>query len=367
MTGPGSTLETRAEGAPGEVAAAADWLRDSLATALEAAGDDLLAARAIALDSFRGRAGAAYVALDERLVRLLDEHAERVGAAARLVDAWAARLGVHHARMASVRARARAGDLTVHGTLVSVPAPALALGLGRPDPLGLFVELQREVLAERAALAAWVGEHLAGAAEELEVTGLERWAGRLRRHLDGVGREFARDYAAHTLAEAARVLEEKARDLETAHRSGDPAHRALDLDPATVGRAGDLRDLSRWADAGGRLIGPAGTAVDSYTALESDKPGGELLGVGAGAAAGTLGFGFAAAFGAPAIGAVGAGAVGGYAVGATVTYVWERFPDEYTDPVDDLVDAGWEGVKDGAHGAKDAARGTWKAVTGWVR
>ncbi|WP_127479020.1 hypothetical protein [Nocardioides pantholopis] len=343
-------IETRVDGSPDSVDAAATWLRTSLASGLRGAGDQLAAARAAALAGFHGQAGSSYERLDARLLRLVDEHAARVERAAGALTAYAARLRALQQLMASCRDRATAGGLTVAGTLILEP-PVRVLG-ATGDPAELYDQLAREVPAEHLRFVAWAAEHLAAAARDVETDDVAQWAQLVRRHFDGLGRSVGQKLAEHTVEEIARSLQDRADDLERARGTGEPPRRAPG--PVPLDEADRLRGLSRLADATGRALGPAGTAVDGLGALEGDKPAGGLLAVGVG-----TGLALATApVTVPTVGTVVVGAAVAYFGSEGTKWGWDRLPDSFTDPADEWVEDQWEDTKDEAGEA-------WKSVKGW--
>lgn len=119
-------------------------------------------------------------------------------------------------------------------------------------------------------------------------------------------------------------------------------------------------EQSKWIGRGGKLLGPLGIGIDSYSALESDHPGGGLIAVGVGAAAtaGTIALIATAPVTVPTAAAVGAGVAVG--IGATwlANQGWDALPDSVTDPVDDFVGGAWDG-------AQDLASDGWGEVKSW--
>lgn len=66
-------LETKVEGAAGDVEAATNWLRSRLKAAVSTAGDEVQTARSTALDGWEGDAGDAYRGYARGLVIAADE------------------------------------------------------------------------------------------------------------------------------------------------------------------------------------------------------------------------------------------------------------------------------------------------------
>lgn len=375
MTG----IETKVEGSTASVDRVASWLRQSLKARVDDASEDVLAAKRLADRSWLGDSGDAYAGYAKDIVSVTDEHVRRIERAAGKFDAYSARLQRIQTRMAELRGDARAGGLTVAGTTVQQPDPAVDPGvlIGEPTPqqadqhaqrvAAYRVQLQKVQLYNRIAgdvedestrFVEWVDAHLAPADKALEAPAVEKMIAFLQENAGNLGISYSLTYGERAMQRKAAALAEEATDLRRARRSGNPARRALGNHPDTPGRIRDLRTTATWFGRGGRLLGPLGTGIELWGALESDSPGG-------GAAAAGLGIAATAAVIATAPVSVPTAAVvaGAVVIGAGVTWgankVWEDvLPDDFTEPIDDAVGEAWDDTKDFASDA-------WDEVTGW--
>lgn len=344
-------IETRVDGSPDSVDAVATWLRASLRSGLDRAGDQLAAARSEALAGFRGQAGTSYELLAAHLLHLVDEHVARVDRATVLVTAYADRLRQQQQAMTGYRDQARAGGLTVTGTVILEPPVTVLGATGAP---ALYARLAAEVPAEHLRFLAWVEGHLGSAERDDDAEEVRRWVQLVREHLDALGRNLGQAYTTYTLEEVARSLEDRAADRERARTPGDPGRPPgrVPLDDID-----GLRGLSRLADGAGRALGPVGTAIDGYGALESDEPAGGLIAVGLGAGV-TAAVIVTAPASVPTLTVVAGGVAAGYLVTKGAEWGWGKLPDGGTDPADEWVEDRWDDTL-------DAASGTWKSVQQW--
>ncbi|WP_370289411.1 hypothetical protein [Nocardioides sp.] len=373
-----SSFDTSVEGSPESVRSAATWLRDSLGAALGSGGDDVAAARSAS--GFDGQAGEAYRSYTATIVGHLDDSSDDVDRAAGLLDSYATRLGEHRRTLAGIRDSARQAELTVVGTVVLEPpaaAAVAALPAGATQEqqtqydrdmaahaeaaakITAYDDLASRASTERESFADWIQTNLVARTSEFTNVLLDRFWGYLQENAGNLLLATGLEKGTDLLEKRAKGLADEAEDLRSARRSGNPARRALGLDPETPGRISDLLEESRWLGRGGKLLGPVGTAYDSYQALESDEPAGGLVaaGVGMAATAGTIAYIAGAPVTVPATVAI----VAGVAVGAGASWLvsegWDALPDGFTDAADDAVKDVWDGAKDLASGGVDMVKG----------
>ena len=359
-------FDTRVDGSPTSVHAAATWLRTTVKGALESAADNAVSARNAAMYEFSGESGEAYVGLVTTVVTQLDEHAGHADRAATLYDAYGDRLQLCLDRMSAFRAAASAAGLTVTGTVVHAPPPAHPV----PPMIGpVSTEQQaaydQKVLDYQAAvgkvtiydllltdaenevtsLVEWVETNLTSQLESFDSPDVNKLLHLLKQNAATLGVAIAVESGKEGLKALREKLRKDAEELRNLRRSGNPAKRALGEAPETRERIRGLFDESKLLHKGGKLLGPAGAVYDTYEALESDKPGGGLIAVTVGA----VGSGLVVAalpVAVPTAGVVAAGVVVGVGVSAGTSWLWDQAPDDVTDPVDETVGNAWDSVKD---------------------
>lgn len=364
-------IETRVEGDPAEVRAAARWLRTSLATQVDLAGDSQVAARGVASSGWEGRAAEAYQDFSRSVLSGTDTHAGRVRRAATACEAFATRLEQARTAMAGLRSRARNGGLDVSGTVIVAPAsvPPGMVEVGSPEEaarrdaiarIELYNALADEASAGHESLAQWVESRMpADVSDARETDGLDEltdvaagWAQNAGAGMAGLAlQRIARDLRAEGLAYRRKV-----------RWSGNPAYRPPHDPEDLLSRA---RLLGRW---GGRLLGPVGIGIDVFFGIQEARETGDW-----GRAATTTGTSIVVgglvtagiiALGGPAILAVGGGALVAYGASQLAGYVWDH-KDEIADWAGDRWDEATDLAADTWEGAQDLASDTWDAVTPW--
>jgi hypothetical protein len=371
-------IETKIEGNPVAVDTTATWLRSSLRSGLADSGEHVVSARRLADRGWEGHASHAYRDYASDIIKVTDEHEERVGRAAGKLDAYSDKLTQVQNRMSELRAEATAGGLTVSGTLIVEPPTAVppAVPTGEVTPaqidsydaavgtyekaaakVTLYNRLIDDVDGEARTFVDWVDANLTPVAAALGAPLVDKMVDFLKDNVGNLAISTALTGSERALKDKVKGLRTQASDLRRARRSGNPARRALGNHPDTPARIRDLRSKADWFGKGGKLLGPLGGVIEVWNGLESESPGGGLIAAGLGIGAGALIIA-TAPVSVPAVVVV-AGAV---AVGAGVTWVategWDALPDDFTEPVDDWVEDQWDGVK-------DAASDGWEAVKGW--
>lgn len=121
-------VETRVDGDPGAVEAAAGSLRRSLAAEVSRSADSMAAARTTASGDWSGGAGEAFSERMRSAAGKADDLAEAMRRTADEMDVYAAGLRTAQQRMQQVREDAASAGLVVSGTVVQDP------GSGPPHP-----------------------------------------------------------------------------------------------------------------------------------------------------------------------------------------------------------------------------------------
>ncbi len=270
-------IDTLVPGEPQQVRGAAEWLRHTLAPALDAAHRRTLAALARADGSWSGETAEAYRARVRELATHLDRHRPVVVEAAGLLAAYADRLAACQGAMADLRARGVAEGLDVDHRWIRHRGPTTpeAGSAEERHRAAAYDDLHRRASAERAAWTAWVDQHLAAR------QGVTGEAGSIRRVMESLG-VTSSEQAGMLLGSAALGLTEVeagriARGLDRLRLLSPAASgtREHATDPERVGQG--IRAL---ALSGGGLLTLAGVARD----VHSGTPPAEAV---AGAAAST--------------------------------------------------------------------------------
>lgn len=369
-------IETDVPGDVADVEAAARWLRTLLA-GTAASGDLVQQARGAAGRDWEGRAGDAYAGITRCAITAADDHEARVRRAVAVVEEYAARLAAVQSHMADVRARAAAGGLAVHGTVVASPGALVDATPRELERQALHERLASETHAARAEHERWVAERLGSAADDARVDGavgalVDALVGKAAPFLTtagvvlGAGLLRERVEGMVTSSADARA---RADGLRRDARSGHPGRRAAATTDAARGQrralqraASEAAGLADDARRASRVLGPVGTAIEVAYAADAindgGSPGGTLLATGTGM--GVAGLVVVGTAGAPVVAT--ALLAGGAAVVASegVKMAWNALPDRSTDAVDEALDGAW-----------DATTGTLEdgvdAVQGWFR
>lgn len=367
-----TSMDTLVEGDPAAVTGAATWLRDTLAKKLADSGDDQQDARNGARGSWEGETASSYQNFAGDLHKATDKHEERVKRAATVLDQHAARLQRCIDAMTDIRGRARAGDLTVSGTVIHQPPDA---------PSGTFEEGSEEEVAHRSAVARidlWntlvedtstayedfvdrVDDQLPpDVADAKEKDASDTLLDALKASLPNFASGAGAGLASLALPDASRTYTSQATEFRRKSRvSGDPRVRGSADTPSGRANLDDLLGKAEWLKKGGRLLGPAGILIDvGFGIYEGTRTGdwtrvalttGTSIAVGVGVAALVA----AGVITAPAWGVVLAG--GALAAGAAwgVGKAYDNW-DDITDTVSDTWDD-----------ATDAVGDAWDSVTPW--
>lgn len=371
-------IETKIDGSPVAVDKAATWLRSSLRSGVSDSSEHVVAARRLADRDWEGHASHAYRDYAGDIVKVSDEHEERIGRAAGKLDAYSDKLTAVKQRMTDLRAEATAGGLTVNGTLIAEPPsavpPVVPTGeltqeqvdsynstLGTYEKaaakITLYNRLIDDVSTEASNFVDWVDTNLTPVAASLGAPLVDKMIGFLKDNVGNLAISTAMTGGERALKDKVKNLNSKATDLRRAKNSGNPARKALGNHPDTPGRIKDIKAKAGWFGKGGKLLGPLGGVIEVWNGLESESPGGGLIAAGLGIGAGALIIA-TAPVSVPAAVVV----VGAVAVGAGVTWLategWDALPDSFTEPVDEWVGDRWDDTK-------DAVSDGWESVKGW--
>lgn len=282
-------IDTYVPGNPGDVRAAALWLRSGLSNAVDSAAEDAQQARQAA-HAWEGDAAEAYAAYAKTVVAAADAHRARVDKAAVVFELYASRLQSALDRMSALRSQASGGGLVVSDTRILPPsAPDTADDQATVDGVNhrvaLYNRLAGDCVAEQESFTQWVSSHLRPAADDAEdapdvtkvVSGV---IAALGPFLLAAGIQFGEDrvipQAARRLRQTGQLLSDTADYNRAAKRSGNPARRVT-YDPEMVKQlardAENLKGSSRLLLHGGKLLGPLGIGVDVYSGYQEYESG----------------------------------------------------------------------------------------------
>lgn len=377
-------LDTKVEGTPSDVTAAATWLRDTLARKVAAAGDQQQDARNDARGRWEGETASSYQNVSGDTLKVNDKHEDRIKAAANALDDYAARLKCLEDAMRSHRQRASAGGLTVTGAVIQQPAdvPSSEFKPGSAeedaynaavDKVELWNTLVQDVAADYQTFIDWVDSTMPGAlAKAREKDGSDSFSDILAslapNYFGGAGAGLS----GLALTNLSNGFKDQARELKRMSRvSGDPRTRGSVDTPSGKLKLDDLLGKAEWLKKGGKFLGgPGGVLIDAGFGIKDGMETGDWTraglttgtSIGVGLAGGALVAGGVIA--APAV--VTVVGVGLVAAGASygVGYVYDHW-DDITDSVSDT----WDDATDAIGGAWDDATDTvgdaWDSITPW--
>ncbi|MDQ1104686.1 hypothetical protein [Nocardioides zeae] len=375
-------IETRVDGSPASVRAAATWLRASLGPVLVQSADEQASARSAASSSWEGDAADAYQAFTSPVISATDAHAERVGRGAGALDAYASQLQALANTMADLRDEAAAGGLSVDGTRIMPPtapaygpyvpgSPAEAEAEAAADRVALYDELVGRTDAAFVEFVGWTdGQLPADVADAQEDDGLEAVWGEVQGLLPNFASGAGAGLAGVALTRLGQGYRAEASEFRRRSRvSGDPRVRGQATTPEGRARLDDLLGRAGTLGRLGRIFsGPAGIAIDVGFGIYEGATTGDwdraawttgtsiVLGAGAAVVLSTVG--------APVVLTVlGAGliAAGGSWVAGQIHDNWDDITSWTGDRWDDAT--GWAG--DRVDDVKDLGGDVWDAVTPW--
>jgi hypothetical protein len=160
-------IDTRIEGDPESIRAAASWLRSSLQPALDHCGSQVYRARTTAEAGWQGSAGDAFRDKMSVAGKAIDSLHADGGALSASFDDYAASLQTAQAGMRRARQVALAGGLGVEGDVIEDPGPAPA----EPQPLPDSGTVSPQLAAAHQSAVTAVREHQAKVVAYTEAKG----------------------------------------------------------------------------------------------------------------------------------------------------------------------------------------------------
>jgi hypothetical protein len=364
-------LDTKVEGSPAAVTAAATWLRDTLARKIAGAGDQQQDARNDARGSWEGETASSYQNVAGDVLKANDKHEERVRRAATALDDYAHQLKDLESDMRSIRTRATEGGLTVSGTVISRPpdVPSTEFEPGSAEEAAydtamakveLWNTLVEDAAADYETFVQWVDSTMpADVTDAREKDGSDTLFGVMKDLFPNFAAGASAGLTGFALTGRSEDFKAQAREIRRRSRvSGDPRVRGSADTPSGRANLDDLLGKAEWLGKGGRIFsGPAGVLIDIGFGVNEGVETGNweraglttgasiAVGIGAGVLLGTVG--------APVL--VTVVAAGALAAGAS--YVAGQVYDNWDD-ITDTVSETWDD-------ATDAIGDTWDSVTPW--
>ncbi len=377
-------LDTKVEGSPAAVTAAATWLRDTLAKKVADAGDQQQDARNDARGSWEGETASSYQNVAGDVLKANDKHEERVKRAATALDDYAYQLKDLESDMRSIRTRATKGGLTVNGTVISMPpdVPSTEFEPGSAEETAyntamakveLWNTLVEDAATDYETFVQWVDSHLpADVTDAKEKDGSDTLFGTMQELFPNFAAGAGAGLTGFALTGKAEDYKAQAREFRRKSRvSGDPRVQGQAGRPEGKAKLDDLLGKAEWLKKGGRFLGgPGGILIDVYFGVREGQETGDWTRVAL--TTGTsiaVGLGVTALVAAGVITApawlvvVGAGALAAGAAWA-VGQVYDNW-DDITDWTGDRVDDVTEFASDTWDDATDAVGDAWDSVTPW--
>lgn len=377
-------LDTKVEGSPAAVTAAATWLRDTLSKKIADAGDQQQDARNDARGSWEGETASSYQNVAGDVLKANDKHEERVKRAATALDDYAYQLSDLESDMRSIRSRATEGGLTVNGTVISMPpdVPSTEFEPGSPEETAyntamakveLWNTLVEDAASDYETFVEWVDSNMpADVTDAQEKDGSDTLFGTMKELFPNFAAGAGAGLTGFALTGKSEDYKAQAREFRRKSRvSGDPRVRGQAGRPDGRAHLDDLLGKAEWLKKGGRFLGgPGGILIDVYFGIREGQETGDWTRVAL--TTGTsiaVGLGVTALVAAGVITApawavvVGAGALAAGAAWA-VGQVYDNW-DDITDWTGDRVDDVTEFASDTWDDATDAVGDAWDSVTPW--
>jgi uncharacterized protein YukE len=385
-------IDTRIDGDPANIRAAATWLNNSLAGQVDKSITDLFAVRDQADGSWQGDAGPTFRGKMDNAGRKANQLRADAERAAQTFNSYADDLTTAQSGMARARDIALSGGLQLDGDTILDPGP----GSAQPTaPTGAAVtadqvtayntqvtayedhQAKLAIYAQAEAQAKWSSDIWDGAKE----TGKNAWddlVSKVPIHVaDFVNEGVIGGLAAtHTsiLKKQAEFLREQSEQsighyLKTP--GGTPESKALNLESWDKYLEADKVDrdaeaISRNVEGKIPVVGLALTAADIGWDIHEGKPAGKAIisDVGGAWAAAEAGAAVGTLVGGP-VGLV-AGAVIGIGVGLVVSggldYAYDQLPKGVTNAIDGGFNAIGHGVGDAGSAVGDTAKKVWHSI-----
>ncbi|WP_156042484.1 hypothetical protein [Rhodococcus sp. UNC363MFTsu5.1] len=386
-------IDTRVDGNPESIRAAAAWLRTSLGPMVVSAADQLYQARNTADAGWDGTAGDGFSARATVSAGKADDLATAVAHQALAFDEAAAQLQRAQDDMGEVRAAAATAGLAVVGDQIQEPGP-MPVNPGSPpngadatvEALSAYTAAVGAVERHEALMRAYdSAQHGVDAARELWAFAVKtvknvwadlssKWFFVVGDLVNGAAGVLAARHASALLKNSEFFAGEASKYLELARTApaGTPAsqiYRDFDTsrlmshtaDDAAAAAARSEASASKLGLKAGGVLAAAGIAYDIY----NGKPAGQavvsgaagfgaslLAGAGAGAVVGSVVPGVGTAVGA------GVGVVAGLFTSGAVDSLYQNGVDD----LDDAVESGVDAVADAGAAVGGLAKGAWNAV-----
>lgn len=407
-------IETRIEGSPASIRSTSTWLRGTLKSSTSTFADSAFLQRSRSESAWNDPAGDAFRTRVNAVAKAADTTSTEAGTVATNLDVLAKALEDAQTQMASALSIARAGGLTIDGTVIESPGaappdtgPAPTGADATTAAIDAYDGRVAAMNAHNAKVTAWnKASAIATQAEgdwETALTNAEQtWAGNAG-NLATVGSTFlTATFSAALILKLAPILSKQSQFLKDgaminrSHLSsmikdgkwigGDKAHfydlldKSKSLDAQAIKLAEDAKNV-KFPKGLGRGLGAIGVLTTGYAIYDDIQNGespaqaatsngvGMLAAIGASAGSGAL---IGAAVGTfipipgvgTAVGVVG-GAVVGTAVGiftsGMIDSMWENGVDNIGDVGDAMMD-GLDEVGDTAKDIGNLAGDAWNAV-----
>lgn len=353
-------IDTFIDGNPVDISRIGDWLRRTLAEAVETAGDDAVAARRIAGDAWDGDASQAFLREATSLVHSVDAFQARVLDAAGQFDQIAAALASVLAEMADICDRAAIAELSVVCNTIVEPAPDSDEAVLRAynDAAAAAQDVHARWAREVAAVAnRWASE--AWAASFTTSTGLDYLTAELKKTVQGLA-ERADVLTRRSLQSMQFVLDlPDGTPYDEVRRLYGAAQITADDLAATTAKHAQLADVpGKLAIGTGALGLVAGVGIDYYGGGESleqavvSNSAGLAASIAAGAFAGSI----------VPVGGTVVGALAGTVVGIIASGGVDHLYEDSSADIYSTLDAGRNELGEAAGALKDLGGATASAV-----
>lgn len=394
-------IETRVEGSPSSVRAAATFIGETLRDGVDRAGTARDKARSTARAAWDGDSAEAYRDFTARLVKAGDEQLTDLADAAEKLRAYAGKLERMQDRMQDRRAEAHGGGLKVAGSQIQEPDPAVrpddlpagatpaesdawdaknAAFAKQNDRIELYNRLVDEVLDDWDRLEEWVTANLQDFWTRAKTPSLASLALDELKVAPATLAGLVTDLHGQQLEELAKHWEKSGADLAGAaqtalsnRRSGHPGRKAaarnFDIQGAR-GEATALADAAKGAKRLARGIPLIGVGLSVGLAANDIAHGESPSSVGVGEVAAVVAGGAATvalvAVGAPVIAVVGGAAIVGVGASMAATYAYEELvPQDVREAFDDGLKEFGNDVADIGRDVGGGAKKAWDKVSFW--
>ncbi|WP_062076684.1 hypothetical protein [Demequina globuliformis] len=391
--------DTLIEGTPVSIREVETFLANAFSQAATSLADSARDSARTSQDAWEGVSGTAFRTRLNKLRAAAEDVRDETATARTALTALADALESAHTTMDSARALARAGGLTVVGTVIYAPGPApviMADQMGTAAAQTALSTYQASVDAWNSAIAVADEAFLAWAeAVETFSTVAIAFPGSLATLTDGLItgasdvtklaakahslsalRELHLDTQARLLGHAdaitpdGRLTSTKAHFYDLLNGADDAGAKVKAIDDVLNKHSG-VRNAAR-VGKGVPVLGIAATGYGIWADMEAGESGGQAVvsnvggaAIGMGAAIGTGAL--IGSFIAPPAGTIvgaGVGAIVGAAAGifasGAIDHMWENASEGFVD----TVNAGWKEITDTGEAIGDLASDAWGAIFG---